>query len=201
MTAALKLFNKKGLKEVSVRDICKKLKISPGNFHYHFPRMELLIKELYEQMNTEVYEVVKEIPTDHSSVVYFLDSHQKIFHIQNRYKFFFLNLFEILSNFPEIRQLYVQRYAMEKKLARDLLILYAETGVLKKEMTEIQMQRLVDVGYILNNAWHMDAEIAFQGSLKEKMIHYMQLCCGRLDPFLTPVAKKEYEEYFRQLSA
>lgn len=198
LDAALGLFNKWGVKKVSVRDICDDLNISPGNFSYHFPDKGLVVSELYDSMSKKINDVVAIVPQDHSSVIYFLETHRQIFLIQNKYRFFFLNLFEILTHFQAIKKLFAQRYRFEKEYAMEFLLCYAREGVLIKGLTDEQYQKIVDVGMVLNNAWMVDAEINAPGNLKKKMAHYMQLCCGRLEPYLTPSAKKEYHEYFQK---
>ena len=40
---------------------------------------------------------------------------------------------------------------------------------------------------VLDNSWAIDAEINFRGNLKQKMIFYLQICCGLLEPYLTPL--------------
>ncbi len=200
LTAALKLFNSRGVLKVSVRDICEDLNISPGNFSYHFPDKELVVSELYHRMSDKIHDVVASIPYNQASVTFFLETHRLIFLIQNEYRFFYLNLFEILTHFRGIKKSFSERYRQEKAFAREFMALYAKKGVLVPGLTDEQYQRLVDVGMILNNAWMVDAEINAKSSMKKKMLHYMQLCCGRLEPYLTAAARKEYQAYFEELA-
>ena len=197
--AALQLFNQRGVRNVTVRDICRELEISPGNFNYHFPGKELIIKSLYERLNEEIDTAISNIPLNQTSVRYFLETHRQIFFIQHKYKFFYLNLFEILTNFPEIKKTFQQRYQLEKQMARFFMELYVEKGVLLPNSEANTFDRIINTGLILNNAWLMDAEINFSANMQEKLLHYMQLCCGRLEPLLSEAAKEEYFKYFEDI--
>ena len=189
---------------VSVRNICddKALQISPGNFTYYFNSQNSkgeLLEELYNKMINEIYQVVSAIPVDHASIVYFLETHRQIFFIQHKYKFFYLNMFQILTHFERLRKLYLQRYEMDRMYARQMVQLYQEKGVLISNLDESIIEKIIDLGYILNNSWLLDAEIHFQGDMQKKMRHYLEICCGRLEPYLTSKAKKEYDAYLSDL--
>ncbi|MDW3646425.1 MAG: TetR/AcrR family transcriptional regulator [Bacteroidia bacterium] len=199
MYTALQLFNEQGFRTVTVENICEKLEISKGNFNYHFRKKESLIELLYDSMVEEVHKLISEIPFEDAKVSYFLETHQALFHIQAKYRFFFLNLFEILSHYPSIKEKYLQRYELEKSFAFQSLKIYMEKGVLRKDIREEELDRIIEVGYVLNNSWAVDAEIHFQGNEQQKMIHYLQLCCGRLEPYLSSAARKEYLAYFDRL--
>lgn len=199
LDAALHLFNEKGIEQVSVRDICDDIGISPGNFSYHFPDKSQVAVELHGLLTQEIGEAVAEMPKDKASVYFFLETHRRIFFVQEKYRFFYLNLFEIWTHFPAVRESYRQQYQMEKTLAGQFFELYKAQGVLAASTTEATYKRIIDVGMILNNFWLVDAELNEFPDTKSKLIHYMQLCCGRLEPYLTETSRTEYEAYFLKL--
>lgn len=200
LNTARKLFNSQGLKKVTARVICQEMNISPGSFSYHFPDKSVIIKQLYEELLAAIGETVQNIATQGISVKTYLLSHQEIFRIQSKYKFFYLNLFEILHNHPDIRKTYLQNVKADRQMALQMLHLYQEMGIIEPDMTAPQMKRLINVGQILNNFWTLDAEIMPNKKSKERLAHYMKICCGLLEPYLTPTARQEYENYFKQLN-
>ena len=105
---SLELFNEKGLASVTVRVICGELNISPGSFSYHFPDKKMVLKTLYKEMLVHKAQVLKDISIHPPTITTYLDAHQNLFLIQESYKFFYLNLFEILTNNPEIKTIYSQ---------------------------------------------------------------------------------------------
>ena len=40
----------------------------------------------------------------------------------------------------------------------------------------------------------------FRGDMKQKMRYYLELCCGRLEPYLTSEARDEYQAYLSGLN-
>ncbi len=189
----------KGITNVSVRDICAEVGISAGNFSYHFPSKDTIVEQLYQQMLLEIQEVLTAIPRDHVSIFFFLESHKEVFTIQLKYKFLYLNLFEILSNYPEIRQAYLKNHVFERQMVAELFNVYVAKGIIKKGVSEKQFERMLNVGQILNNAWLVDAEIQFKGNKKGQLAYYMNICCGMIEPHLTEIALKEYNTYFKKL--
>ena len=56
---ARELFNSKGFKNVTLREVAKELSISYGNITYHFKTKKQLIFCLYEDMLKETEEIIK----------------------------------------------------------------------------------------------------------------------------------------------
>ena len=196
---SLKLFNQKGVAAVSVRDISRELDISPGNFSYHFPDKSQLVVQLYQDMMHEIYKIAETLSQQPPSIVNWLETHKQIFMIQHRYKFFFLNLFAIVTQHPDIAKIFRESYLKEREFAIKAIRHYQQAGILIKNISEEQAQSVVAVGQVLNNSWMIDAQIHYKGDYQEMMKFYMQLCCGRLLPYLTPTSKKQYQQYFQQL--
>ncbi len=204
LEASRVLFNAEGVKKVTVRDICNQLKISPGSFSYHFPdkdKKEKIVTTLYKMMLSEMTTFITAIPREEASILYFLESHKQLFIVQKKYKFFYLNLFDILNSHTEVKKMYLQNIHVERQMARQLLQLYGQKGVLKEGIEARQFDRLINVGQMLNNSWAIDAELHHQRTGKEQLIYYMNICCGLLEPYLTPPSLKEYQAYFDQLEA
>ena len=196
---ARRLYNQLGLKAVTARVICEELKISPGSFSYHFKDKSLIISILYSEMQKEMAQCLTVNPTHMQGVTGYLDTHRKLFAIQEKYKFFYLNLFEILSHHEEIKKDYLKNIQQSRQMGQMMFQYYINQGVFKKEANTETIDRLINVGQILNTFWTMDAEIMPPKYPKEKLIHYMKICCGLLEPFLEAQALDEYHRYFENL--
>ncbi|MEM7368604.1 MAG: TetR/AcrR family transcriptional regulator [Bacteroidota bacterium] len=204
LDAARILYNQHGIGNVSIQDICDMVKISKGNFWYHFQNKEygskkVIVLELYQTMMEEMGALIETIPRNRASILYFLETHQQLFLVQSKYKFFFLNLFDILTNHEEVKKRYQSYRQMGEKLAHELLKLYIDKGVLTTKLRPREVDRLLSIGQILDSFWAIDAEIFFQGNEKQRLVHYLQVCCGLLVPYLTPAAQKEYHQFFENL--
>ena len=197
--AALELFNSKGLKEVTVRTICKELNISPGNFSYYFSNKDIVVVELYKKMISELYEMSAYVETKQPSITDFLNAHHRYFEIQLKYKFFFLNFFEIITHYSAIKNIYMEIHEKERIFAKESLIKYMDKGVLISSISNEDLDNIINVGFILNNFWMVDSLIHQFPSKSKMKRHYLLLCCGRLLPYLTSKARSEFEQYFENL--
>ena len=74
---------------------------------------------------------------------------------------------------------------------------YVQQGILSETLTKANIERIINVGQILNNFWALDAEISSKRNLG--LPYYMEICCGLLEPYLEISSLKEYQEYFKQL--
>jgi AcrR family transcriptional regulator len=199
LEAARDLFNTTGIDNVSTRTICDRLKISPGNFTYYYTNKNQIVADLYASMREECKVTFAAIAGSNPGILTYLEMHQKLFQIQDNYKFLYLNLFEIVTNNPEIKEAYLLESKLEHKAAIEMLRYYAEKNVLKKGISDEEYEKFVNVGQILNNAWLVDAEVFYKGNQKKKMSYYMGICCGLLEPYLTEKAAKEYRDFFKNL--
>jgi len=192
-------FNAKGVGNVTVRDICRELNISVGNFSYHYPNKDQIVEELYSSMTTEIEAVYRGLFQQKLDIVCYLDCHKKVFSIQIKYKFFYLNLFEILTKYPKIAISYRKSNTTERANANELFGVFKSAGIIRDDVATSDFERILNIGQIVNNAWLIDAEILFSGSKKKQLKYYMSICCGLIEPYLTEKSKGEFNDYFTRL--
>ncbi len=200
LETARKLLNEHGLKSVTARLICKEMAISLGSFSYHFPDKDEIITLLYERMCREMQEIMLVIPPDDSSILYYLEMQFELFKLQLKYKFYYLNLFQILHENEQLRRIHENQSNLGRALNRHLLQLYIERGVLRKEIRFLNFDQLVEAGQILNNSWLLYADLRSEEDERELLMHYLKLSCGFLEPHLTAKAREEYQLFFEELA-
>jgi AcrR family transcriptional regulator len=197
---AKQLFNKNGVGNVTVRNICNELKISLGNFTYYFPDKQQIIVELYLGMIAALEEIDKKINVSRETIIYLLEYHRQTFVIETDFRFFYLNTFEILNSNPAIREAYLQHVQNEKKRMKQLLNIYVKNGVLINDMSEQLIDKIINVSLIIGSFWMIDAEVQFKGKEKQKLLHYLELCCSIIEAYLTKNALAEYHSIFKELN-
>ncbi len=84
-------------------------------------------------------------------------------------------------------------------MARQVFKHYMDMGILKKDISAEQMERLINVGQLLHTFWPIDSEIASEVPQNHRFMHYMKICCGLLEPFLELPSKEAYHNYFNRL--
>ncbi|MFN2439930.1 MAG: TetR/AcrR family transcriptional regulator [Chitinophagaceae bacterium] len=196
LAKAQELFNKKGIGKVSVRSICEELEISLGNFTYHFPDKQKIVVELFFKMIGEMEAAKGGIAISKEKITFLLEYHKAVFKIQNRYKFFYLNTFELINSSSEIKSAYGQHLQKEKRWMKALLGAYSQNGVLQPNTDLRFIDKLIKVNGMVNRFWIIDAELHFDGSEKKKLLHYLALCCSMIEPYLTKSALEEYQIFF-----
>jgi AcrR family transcriptional regulator len=199
LEAARELLNRVGLDTVSARTICAELNISPGNFTYYYSNKNEVISDLYKSMRLEIETVLLTMTKGELNILAYLQIHQQLFVIQEKYKFFYLNLFDILTGDPDLKDEYLSAVKAERKMAIEMLKMYSRHGIFKKGMREEDYERLINVGQVLNNAWLIDAEILYKGNQKKKMAYYMKICCGLLESYLAEQSAIQYRSFFNNL--
>jgi len=197
---AQQLFNKNGIGNVTVRNICNELNISLGNFTYYFPDKQQIIVELYLGMIAALEEIDKKINVSRETIIYLLEYHRQMFVIETDFRFFYLNTFEILNSNPAIREAYLQHVQNEKKRMKQLLNMYVKNGVLMNDMGEQLIDKIINLSLIIGSFWMIDAEVQFKGKEKQKLVHYLELCCSIIESHLTKNALAEYHSFFKELN-
>ncbi|MEO1653015.1 MAG: TetR/AcrR family transcriptional regulator, partial [Bacteroidota bacterium] len=121
-----------GYKNVTLMDIAKNCGISTGNLNYHFKKKDDLIESIYERYCREMesllakYRVFPDTKAIDNQVVVF-------FKFQLRYKFLFLDLLEVLRDFPKIAQSHNHLIQNELNNAKATIDYGVGRGIIKQE--------------------------------------------------------------------
>jgi len=201
LDATRQLFNRQGVTGVSMRDIAAELDMSVGNLWYHFKTKDLIVAELYQQLIGEMYTQMQQLPPNRDSIVALLESHRLMFAVQYRFKFFYLNLYDVLDQHPTVKDLYLKFSQQNREVAKGYLREFEQSAVFARSLTERERNQLITSGQMLNNTWAIDAELFYAGDAQRKLLHYMQICCQLFYPYLTEDARKEYDAYFDALES
>lgn len=194
---ARKLYNNQGIKPVTARMICTELNISPGSFSYHFPDKSKIIEILYFNMLVEQSTITQAMPIEALSITGYLKSLNNLFAVQYRYRFFFLHLFEIMTQYPKIKESYDVNLKKNKESMHETLELYAANGIIKKSVTTVELNELVQIEQALTKQWVVNSSTMTFGSKKEKFHYYLRVCSFVLEPYLTKKSLKEYRSFFK----
>lgn len=185
------MFNKTGIKSVSLRDIAKEIGISYGNLTYHYPNKENIITWLCVQMMEELDEVNKVIRNGSSSFESMLKSPELSFDVLYKYLFLFQDVVEITRNYPSISTMLKQIINSGKADHFNLINELKEQGLFRLDIGESEINYLLDIQADLKNMFFMnlaDAEKAHL--LKSDYINYVN---GLFYPYLTPKGLRLYE--------
>ncbi|MFC4951776.1 TetR/AcrR family transcriptional regulator [Acinetobacter puyangensis] len=150
LQASLTLFNEKGERVVTTNHIAAELGISPGNLYYHFRNKQEIIKELFEQYQTETINLLN-VPEGRP-----LNSNDKIHYFQIlskqlwSYRFLHRDVHHLMDSNPEFKQLYPQLAGRVMQQGQKIYQGFVDAGLMRMTASEIEAL-IINVWIVLTN--------------------------------------------------
>lgn len=184
--AALKLFNEKGMAQVTLRQIAAEVGISQGNLNYHFQKREDLVHKLFDRFYDEIEELVQsklnEKDFDFGSVGLFLADVMDLFY---NYRFIFLDFAQLMRDYEDIRQRYLKHVENRLDQFEALFNRLSSDGVFKQEDYPGQYRSMYKRIQILTDFWFSFKEIKSGNSREEIIRDYVNMVMQEVYPHLT----------------
>lgn len=149
---AADLYNRKGVSNVTMRDIAAEAGISPGNLAYHYRNHDFIIEALFRQMEQEreaILKGVQQIPSFENinhQILPLLETAQK-------YRFFHLDAVHIFRTYPAIAELQREYFNNSIQYVRAVIDLSVGMGTCLPEHRPGQFQRLAHTVWMLMTFW------------------------------------------------
>ena len=193
---ALELYNKLGLENVSIRDIAKELKISPGNLTYHFPTQNDINFALAQECVKKIDEALafESENSQKSTLLRFYRQCEIVFQQQLDYEFAFNKRYaEILISFEKL-----QKLAQEILPSRFDHWLQLHEQMVKEKTALPSLKKaghsIYHVINILSLYWHQEVNIYYPEFSKEEKIKYgLTIVFQTYKPYLTAKGLAEIE--------
>lgn len=201
LKAALELYNKKGLENVTMRDIAKKIGISSGNLTYHFPTRNDIVYALMERLLADIDKALS-VPLEPAKSPLTTVYHQCRIIVEKQldYEFLFNKRYgEMITSLPEMQKLLqevlVKRFGQWMQLNDQLVKLELAIPSLKKD-THAHSHVLNIVGLY----WHQEAAIYHPAMSKEQKIDYaLALIFQLYKPYMTKKGMAELTPLLKKL--
>jgi AcrR family transcriptional regulator len=138
LEACLRLFNERGVAEVSSKDMSDALGISQGNLAYHFPRKADIVLALFAEREARIAELFERIRQHYlrSRLQPFglvFDQLTELFGIVQQYRFVSIDLGYLARKHPEIGAAWKRENETMALVADRLFRLAVEDGYLEPE--------------------------------------------------------------------
>lgn len=140
LLSSLALFNSEGEQNVTTVDIANELDISPGNLYYHFKGKEAIITQLFARLEAEMHEILVRPSQsrlrikDHWFYIYV------VLEAIYEYRFFYLNLTDILQRIPELERRFKQLVTLQERAVKTISQPLRRHGLLN--ISDLQLERL-----------------------------------------------------------
>ena len=122
---ALELFNQQGERNITTNHIAAHLAISPGNLYYHYRNKQEIVRAIFKLYSSELLERFTPPYGEQESLALLKQYLDSIFTLMWKYRFFYINLPEILRRDEQLHQEYIE---VQQKL-RDNLVKIINTFV------------------------------------------------------------------------
>ena len=191
--AAIRLYNEKGLTNVTSRHIAAAINISHGNLEYHFPNKEALLLAIYQQMRQEVSGFYQDQANDISNPVEYLHNILvRLEEFQSKHMFFSLDVLEISRKYVKVNLLLKDTFQIRQSQMRALFKKFVESNYMEQEPAPGYYARLQHTIRILITFWQSQEAVLtnFDFSGKGEMVkHVWEL----LIPHFTEKGKARYQ--------
>ncbi|PKL75984.1 MAG: hypothetical protein CVV27_12580 [Candidatus Melainabacteria bacterium HGW-Melainabacteria-1] len=190
LDAALELFNRDGVEAVSTRQIAAAAGLSQGNLCYHFPAKDQIVETLYRQLWQAFEAMLAQRPQTQRQLADQPLATWMVLRTQYRYRFLMLDFVRLMRTYPEILAHFRAAVPHRQAQFQAIFAAYIAKGWMEPEPVPGAHQRLVMQCYVLGDFWMAEAEILFEGSEAELLLHYTGLICGMFWPYLTVQGRK-----------
>ncbi len=193
---ALELFNKQGLKDVTLRQIASSLKMSHGNLNYHFRTKSEIVSQLYFMLVEKMDYELNKISQDSLILSFLYESSKVSMNILYQFRFITRDLYHVLGSDERLKKHYLQ---LQQKRKQQYLFLFqnlTKEGVMREEELDGEYARLFERMNILGDNW-LNAADFFKKEDLSKVAHYHTLLFEVIYPYLTTQGKEQYVELFK----
>ncbi|KJY79074.1 TetR/AcrR family transcriptional regulator [Vibrio nigripulchritudo] len=181
---ALELFNERGERNVTTNHIAENLNISPGNLYYHFRNKQEIIQSIYDIYENELLTSFVPIESD-NSVKLFETYMGSIFNMMWKYRFFYSNLPELLSNDPELHARYSATQKRLRENLRQICLLFRDAELLSMNDKE-QEVIITNMHLITTNWFNYQAALKHETKvMKSDVISGVKQMLGVVQPYAT----------------
>ncbi len=194
LITSLRLFNDRGISDVSLRTIADAAKISVGNLQYHFKKREDIVEALYFQLVEKIDAIA--IMNSDSLLASFLSISKAMISILFEYHFFLLDFPTITRRNQTIKLHYA---ALSKRRAQAILgfvDVLIEHGLFRPEVLKNEYLHLYKRTEVLSNFWFSSVLIEGEVLSEECVEDYVLVVRQSIYPYLTEEGKLEYGRIF-----
>lgn len=190
------LFNTKGLRNVTLRDVAAAMGKSYGNITYHYATKADLIRVLFADMLEELDQISGQVQTPQPNILLVtLGAPGHTFDLSLKYLFLFMDHVEIQRNYPEIAEQMFEANRVRKQAFSGLFQLLIQQGYLRPELGDPEtLDYLMDQSTAMRIFFFLNLtpEALQSKALKRQ---YVKSINQVLKPYLTPEGLRVFDTY------
>ncbi|MBC8883074.1 TetR/AcrR family transcriptional regulator [Flavobacterium piscinae] len=188
---AKKLFNDKGVSNVSIREIAREIGISHSNLIYHFKDKNLLLTHLHQQILDAAVEINREISKEENTLKSVFISTVKGFKIIYDFRFFMIDFNSILLENKELHQQIKEIEAFRYNLYEVKIAKMIDEEIFRNEVYKNEYADLISQIRIFSDYWVSSSQV-YEQYPQSSIKKYARLFLCHFRPFLTPKGHKMF---------
>jgi AcrR family transcriptional regulator len=181
---ALELFNKKGVMNVTLRDVAAALNRSYGNITYHYKTRELLLHALYDDMSAELLDFFGHFKDSDHLLKAILQAPALTFDLTCKYMFFYVDFIEIQRHYIDLAEKARLSNQMRMHHYMQVLLLLQQQGYLRKDLEEGTLEYIMEVSGVVRT-WFFIRHSPMNSDLTSDRQEYIVFVNRLLMPYLT----------------
>lgn len=189
---ALKLFNSKGLSQVTLRTIAHEMGISQGNLNYHFKKREDIIESLYFRLVAEIEEGLLGMNDNQVSLHSLFQFSQGLTQLFYKYRFILMDFSQVMRENKKIREHFVVLMDKRANQFDEIFKSLIHSGIIRTEEFENEYVNLYQRIQILGDFWMSSAVIKHGVISNDVANEYGRLITEFIYPYLTDKGKQEW---------
>lgn len=203
LTTGLTLFNEDGYANTSSKTISTHLGISYGNLCYHFPKKEDIVMRLHQNLLDEMDESIESLEGEIFEFDFMLRSLENLMTLTYKYRFLFLNSYDITLKHPQIKEKTIERSRVYKnaifKIAKFLVV----NGYMNESLSDKQLKLKIHGLLVIFNFWVTDKALFSEQTTDEKkdnhIKYYIQLLFSMISSSLTKKGAKAFSSAYNRI--
>ena len=193
LLSAVKVFNQKGIKNSSLRDIAKEIPISDGHLRYYFKTKEELILATFSEMDQEIAAFAAQGIMEKTEVNSIISALIKSFNVLHRYAFFFTESPDMFEKYPKVYIAYEQLIEKRREMFINLFRGFQHAGTFIGEIDEMLFPVLFEQFFILSDSWVRYARMPDKRDRNEEkqVEHYVAVAVALFLPYFNPDPREQ----------
>jgi AcrR family transcriptional regulator len=194
---ALETFNEQGIEYVGLRELAAMLNMRVSNITYYFPTKDDLVYELSLQLSQSNAVII--VTKENLSIKEFLQMLHSVFQNHLKYRCLLLSVVHLMKQNKHMATAYKKTQGIRNSTIQSNLEILIHGGYLNIA-DENEMAFLVSMLSLVSRFWISESAVSNREvGIEKQLHHYLNLVTKLLLPYATSKAKKQVNDFLKQI--